>query len=406
MMSRTPTVRILVLLTALRPAGLPGDEPPLTLEGALQLARERSVAVIAARSRIEEAQAQVRGARVLRDNPVLEAAIGRRDEDGVPADFDFGLRQTFELGGRRGGRIAAAEAGLSRETALLDAVRVRALREVALAFFRSRVAEERVRLARIASGYAGDVRRITDRRHAAGDVAALDVNLAAGALAKARSEERAAEAEEVLAKSELRASLGLDAGTTLTLAGEIGPQPLPDLALLRKAAEERPEVRALEAEARQAEAEIAVGKGLRWPDVTPAVRFERDDGTHVLWGGLTVTLPTWSRGQEVRSAGEARVSRLGVALEAARRVARVELEGAYEAHRLRLAAVAALEDSALHLEENATLAKRSYEVGQIGLSEWLQVRRETLETRLLHLARLLDAREAEMDLLARAGVLR
>jgi outer membrane protein, heavy metal efflux system len=396
---------LIVIATAL-PSRAAGQEPPLTLEAALQRARERSVAVVAARSRLEEARARVRGARVLRDNPVLDAAVGHRYEDGGPTDFDFGLRQTFELGGRRGGRIAAAEAGLARETAALDAVRGRTLREVALAFVRGLAAEERVRLSRTSSGYAADVERLTERRYAAGDVAALDLNLAAGALAKARSEERAAEAAEVLAKSELRALLGLDTRTPLALEGGIGPRPLPDLADLRKAAEERPEVRAIEAELREAEGESAVGRGMRWPEVTPAVRLERDDGTLVLWGGLTVTLPVWSRGQAALSVAEARASRLSAELEAARHVARVEVEGAYEAHRLRLAAVAALERSAAHLEENATLARRSYEVGQIGLSEWLQVRRETLETGLLHLLRLLDAREAEIDLLARSGLLR
>jgi outer membrane protein, heavy metal efflux system len=405
-MSRPRTMHVLILLTAVVPAGAVGQEPPLTLEGALQRTRERSAAVVAARARLDEARARVRGARVLRDNPVLDAAAGHRYEDGGPTDLDFGLSQTFELGGRRSGRIAAAEGALAREIALADAVRVRVLREVAMAFVRSLVAEERVRLARTSSGYAAEVQRLTDRRYAAGDVAALDVNLAAGALARARSEERAAEAAEVLAKSELRMLLGLDAGRALTLEGDIRPRPLPEVPGIEKVAEERPEVRAIQADVRETKAEIVVGKGLRWPDVTPRVRFEREDGTHVLWGGLTVTLPVWSRGQEALGVAEARQSRLAVELDAARRAARAELEGAYEAHRLRLAAVAALDDSAARLEENAMLAQRSYEVGQIGLSEWLQVRRETLETRLLHLVRLLEAREAEIDLLAKAGWLR
>jgi outer membrane protein, heavy metal efflux system len=405
-MSRPRTMHVLILLTAALPAGAAVSDAPLTLEGVLERARERSVAVVAAKARLEEARARVRGARVVRDNPVLDAAAGHRYEDGGPTDLDFGLSQTFELGGRRSGRIAAAEGALAREMALADAVRVRALREVATSFFRSLAAEERVRLARTSSGYAAEVERLTDRRYAAGDVAALDVNLAAGALAKARSEERAAEAEEVLAKSELRVLLGLNAGRALTLEGDIRPRPLPDVPEPERVAGERPEVRAIEAEVREAEAEIAVGKGLRWPDVTPGVRLEKDDGTYVLWGGLKVTLPVWTRGQEVRGRGEARASRLGLELEAARRAARVEVEAAYEAYRLRLAAVSALDDSAARLEENAILAQRSYEVGQIGLSEWLQVRRETLETRLVHLVRLLEAREAEIDLLAKAGLLR
>jgi cobalt-zinc-cadmium efflux system outer membrane protein len=407
MMRRHLTVPLLVLLTAgAPPPGLAVEEAPLTLEAALDRARARSLAVIAGQSRIEEARARARGARVLRDNPVLEGAVGHRYEEGGATDFDVALGQTFELGGRRGARIAAADASLARETAAADHARVRALREVASAFFRSVAAEERVRLSRVSSGFAEDVQRITERRHAAGDVAALDVNLAAGALAKARSEERAAEAEEVLAKSDLKALLAMDAEVPLALAEGDGPRALPTLEALREAAEERPEVRALEAELREAASEVALGKGSRWPDVTPSVRFEKDDGTNVLWGGLRLSLPVWSRGQEARAVGEARAARLGGELEAARRIARVEVEGAWEAHRLRRAAAAALDASAAHLEENATLARRSYEVGQIGLMDWLQARRETLETRLLHLARLLDAREAEMDVLAKAGLLR
>jgi cobalt-zinc-cadmium efflux system outer membrane protein len=393
----------LTLLAAILPGTAAGHEPPLTLEGALQAARERSVVILASPSRLEEAEARVRGARALRDDPVLEGAFGHRYDDG-PADLDFSVSQTFELGGRRGARTSVAEAALAREKALADSARVRVLRDVSVAFFRGLIAAERVRLARTSSAYAADVQRLTERRYAAGDVAALDVNLAAGALGRARSEERTAEAAEALARSDLRALLGLEAAPTLE--GGIGPRPLPDLAELQKAAAERPEVRAIEAEIREARAEIAVGRGLRWPDVTPAVRYERDEGTNVLWGGLRVTLPVWNRGREARAVGEARVSRLGLELEAAWRTARAEVEGAYEAHRLRLAAVAALEEGARHLEENAALAQRSYEVGQIGLSDWLQVRRETLETRLLHLVRIQDAREGEIDLLAKSGLLR
>jgi hypothetical protein len=58
------------------------------------------------------------------------------------------------------------------------------------------------------------------------------------------------------------------------------------------------------------------------------------------------------------------------------------------------------------LKDNDALARRSYEVGQIGLGELLIVLRETAAVRAALLERLADAAEARIELAARAGVLR
>jgi hypothetical protein len=58
------------------------------------------------------------------------------------------------------------------------------------------------------------------------------------------------------------------------------------------------------------------------------------------------------------------------------------------------------------LDDNDALARRSYEVGQIGLGELFLVRRETGEVRAALLERVAEAAEARVDLEARAGVLR
>jgi cobalt-zinc-cadmium efflux system outer membrane protein len=91
---------------------------------------------------------------------------------------------------------------------------------------------------------------------------------------------------------------------------------------------------------------------------------------------------------------------------AQRRAVHTEVTSVYQAYRLRLAALQELEEAARHVEENETLARRSYEEGQIGLAELLLVRRETVEARLVHLERRLAVAEAEVDLMARAGVVR
>src|SRR6187549_11805 len=117
------------LLMSLSPFAV-ADDQPLTFERAIARARAHAPALQSARSRVEEARARARAASLLRDNPVLEGAVGRR-QDGVVPNLDFGLSQTFELGGKRSARVAAAHAALARETAVADETTRRIVREVA-----------------------------------------------------------------------------------------------------------------------------------------------------------------------------------------------------------------------------------------------------------------------------------
>lgn len=384
------------------PGAFAGDGV-LTLEDALQRARERAAPAVSARWRMEEARARARGARLLRDHPAIESAFGGRS-DGSAHDFELGLSQTLELGGARRSRIAAADAAVELEAASAEQARVLVLRDVALAFLRALAAAERVEIAEASVRDADEVLRIAARRLDAGDVTALDVNLAENAAARARSEQRSAAAAGALARGELRVLIAMDPDAPLSPAGDLRPRPVADVGALLAAADTRPDIAAIEAERRAAAAEAAAGRPA--PELTPGVRWERDDGTRILWAGLTVTLPLWNRGQEARAVGAARGARLAHAADALRRSARQEVASAYEAYGLRVSAASELDAAAERTEENEALARRSYEEGQIGLGELLLVRREGLEVRALQVERRLAARELETELLARAGVLR
>jgi cobalt-zinc-cadmium efflux system outer membrane protein len=378
----------------------------LTLEAALARAREQSPAMLSARARIEEARGRLRGASALRDNPVLESATGRRSDNAAPADLELGVSQAFELGGRRGARTAGAQAGVDWAMASADDTLRTLLRQVADAFFRALHAEQRLAVARSSEMYAADVYRIADRRHAAGDIAALEVNVASSALSRARSEVRASEASRVAALGNLRVLLNVGPEEPLSVAGDLGERRAYELDELIARAMERPDLKALEAEMREAEADIRLGRGYGWPDLSPGVRYERDDGERVLWAGLTVTLPLFNRGQELKAVGEARAERIRMEIQALSRAVQTEVRSAFDAYQLRLRAAEELQTTLDTLDENEALARRSYEVGQIGLAEFLLVRRETLETRLARLDRLLEAAEARAHLESRAGVMR
>lgn len=122
---------------------------------------------------------------------------------------------------------------------------------------------------------------------------------------------------------------------------------------------------------------------------------------------MTLTLPTFARGQELQSAGMARAAKLRAELDAARSRINVEVRSAFEAYARRLAAVDALEADAIPgIDDNEALAARSFEVGQIGLPDLLLLRREILDTRSQYLDALFEAALARVDLETSAGLLR
>jgi cobalt-zinc-cadmium efflux system outer membrane protein len=165
---------------------------------------------------------------------------------------------------------------------------------------------------------------------------------------------------------------------------------------------ERPEVQAVEAQVREAEAEIRLGKGFAWPEITPGIRYERDEGDRVIWAGLSIRLPVFDRGQQVRAVGRIRADRLRGEAEARKRILQTQVRGALALHEMRLAAVKELAANADTLAQSEALARRSYEVGQIGLGELLLLRRETAEARRQWLDSLVDLAQtgAELDSLA------
>jgi cobalt-zinc-cadmium efflux system outer membrane protein len=244
-----------------------------------------------------------------------------------------------------------------------------------------------------------------DRRFKVGDIAVLDVNLARGSLARVRAEREGAEAAKALALGELRQLLGLDG--PVDVEGSLSKPDERDVNAALLAAGQRPEIRVLEAGIQEAEAELRLGESFSRPEYGVGVRYAREEGDQIVLGGLAVTLPFFSKGQEQRAIGSARAARLRAELDAARMRIAAEVRASFDAFERRLAAVNVLEADVIPgLDENEQLTTRSFDVGQIGLPDLLLIRREILETRLQYLDALLEAALARTDLDASSGILR
>lgn len=396
----------------------------ITYERALALARQQAPALAAARARAREAQSQVEAASVWRFNPQLSGSAGPRwRSDGTSVDWSVSAQQWLEVGGQRGERMKAARAAASAGAAQSADARRLLLRDVGVAFISALYWERRIALADENLRIAESVARIARRRHEVGEVGGLEQSVSSLAAVRARTEVDRARAFHVRAEGRLKALLGIPVSSALVCRGDLRhlaapgerlgsrerrlesgtPRPQSTPVDLR----ERPDLRALEAEARQARAEAALGRAKRVPDLALGARFAREESDNLLHGTLTIALPVFDRGQGAVAVAEARGDRLRAELAATRGIASIEADTAQKTAEQLTAAVRRFEQSALEtLERSERLATASYEAGAVPLGELLAVRRELVQAKLDYAELLLGAATARAELAASTGALR
>lgn len=384
-----------------------GQERVLTIDEALDLAREQAASVVLAKGRIEAARArQAQAGRRFQENPALEVNGGFRRAEDDHLDFEAALSQGLYDRNRRAARIAGAQAAVERAQAELDDARRLLLRDVWTTFFRGLNAMDRVALLARVRQAADELLAATERRYEAGEGTALEQNRARVAAASARAEQSAAQAEASSVLAEIEALLGLPPGETVEIRSGPALDPPPGLEALLAGLDRRPDLRAIAAELREAEAEVRLGRALARPGLGVRGGVGREEGADLVTAGVVVSLPFHDRGQETLAVGQARAAALRQALDAARKAADAEVRGRHSALLRHLAAVRELEQTALPaLEDNESLALKSFEAGEIDLGELLLIRREILETRLTYLERLLDVSLTRFELEAAAGAL-
>ncbi len=387
--------------------GTAGAQTPLTLAEVVARAREHAPQVVAARLAVDEARGRLLGAGLrFQTNPDVELGLGNRTGSSARStDLEVGVGQLFEPAGRRTARTASARAQIGARTAALDEITRAVTREVLAAFYSTLHANERIRLLTTTEQLAVRMHEVADRRFRAGDLAVLDVNIARSAVARIRANREATEAVRITSLGEIKSLLGLEG--PIAVQGSLLPVAEPDASALAQAAMLRPELQSLEAELQEADADTQLARTFSRPDYTIGARYEREGGDQILLGALTVSLPLFSTGQELRAVGTARATRLRTELTAARARVQTELRTALDSYARRLEALRILQREALPtLEENEALAARSFEVGQIGLPDLLLIHREIQDTQFQFLDAQLEAAFARVNVDAAAAVLR
>ncbi len=345
-MSRTRfgiCVRISIIAIAPLVASVAVAQVPLTLSGALALARERNPDLAAAREGALSARAQQAVADQF-PNPVLTATTTKIPSDGTSSrtafgngffdrsyDSTLGVSQLFELGGKRRNRRMSAEEGrIQAQARIADAERT-----LISAVVRSYVAAVASReVARIGQESAESFQKSAElavSREGAGDISRSDrtqVEIAAG---RSRTDAASAEAAFRSALRSLGAILALPAGSEGELADTLDTLLSTRIELETPdetgALERRPDLKALEAAVRRAQADVLLQRSLRVPDPTVIAQYERQppDQRNSIGLGIAIPIPVFNQNRGGIASAESALSGAKRELDTARLHARAEL---------------------------------------------------------------------------------
>lgn len=379
----------------------------LTLERALELARRQAPDLVTARARVIEAGGQVESAAIWPFAPQLQTSAGPRfqRDDTIP-QWSVGATQWLELGGQRGHRIEAARAGVDAAAARSEHAERLLLRAVGLAFVQMLYWERRVALAEENLRIAGEIARVALRKYEVGEAGGLEESVAALALDRVQAEHARARAALGQVDGRVKVLLGIDESAVIVTRGDL--RQLATVAVTpSERVEARPDVRALAAEIRQAEAQADLGRAARVPNLGLGASYAREEQADIVQGTLTVALPLFDRGQGTTAVAEGRRARIETELRAARGRAAVEVDTALATARALGAAVRAFEQRGLAtLERVERISTASYEAGAIPLGELLAVRRELVSAKLEYTDLLMGAATARVELAASTGAFR
>lgn len=350
----------------------------VSLGGILAFADQRSPVLTVARSTRSRAEAaRVAASILLPTNPEVSVAAGPRfGISGTGVDVDVTLMQQIQIAGERGARIDAADALRDLTDAEIEQIRWAVHCDVHAAFHRALVEQERMRLAERVVTFQQEVLRVVERQIAAGEVAPLALRLAQAEVAQAQQVLVAAQQAFLVSRIRLAQLSGWPVATPPMPAGAVdSPRDPPPLDRLSAVARERlPSLRAGAARIREAEARSMLADREAWPRPSLGVQYRREgnpttEGAYdIVMGVVSIPIPSFQLNQGERARARADVTVAEAELDASRRL----LDGQIAEARSEVVAAAARTraygtEILPRFEENLTLLRRSFELGEIDI---------------------------------------
>lgn len=385
------------------------QENRITLLEALQRSTMQNPEVRTAVAELETARGQRTAAGVWRYNPQVFGFAGpARNPDTSLTSYQVGLTQAFELGGKRGSRVAAAdlriEAAAARVARQQALARARTRRAFALAV----LARDRATTAATAESVATMLRDAAVERLQLGAGTQLELNVARAAAVRERWLRLVAERQAISARFDLAATIGLPPDQFVDPEGPLPPLPdeVPaeaDLVALAEA--RRSDVAAARAEAEATEADIRAARAQAVPDPQVGIAAGQNEDFSVTLFSVSLPLPVFNRGQGDRAVAYAEAARAAIAADTTRTRAEREIRDSYRGYVKARDAIRTFDMQAVGaLQENIALATESFQAGKISLLILNSVRRELLDAQFAYLDALADLYERFLGLEAATQV--
>ncbi len=285
-----------------------------TVEQLSDAAFARSRELLAARQTL----AIVRGRLIqagLRPNPTFDVEqtsdyLTGRSGEGNTA---IGTTQVFELGGKRGKRVAVAQLEYDRAVAEVRALERQIAAEIRTAYAQALAAARQLDSAERLIVLDQELARITEARLREGDVAQLDLNLVRVEVDRLRAQTVQSRADFETQLITLRTLAGFDPTESLTLAPALERPPSLEMTIAAAteiALRERADLQAARIAEELGDARIGLAEAQRTPNLAASVRYSRsrsvfentpvgtlNDIDHLLTVGVSIEIPIRNRNQ-------------------------------------------------------------------------------------------------------------
>jgi len=385
-----------VALLIARPSGAQ-DVTRFTYAEALQRALAANPAIIAAQTRraIGAAGVAVAGERL---NPE-----GRIELDRDEPHQAYSVAVPIELGGKRGRRVAVAEAESKTTEAEIAQLIVETRNEVRRSYFDRVIADGRLAVLDDLQSILSRARDAARARFEAGSSPRLEVLQAELELAQAQNESVGARGSATAARLKFNALLGLPVESSTTIApAEL--EPAINLVDAMARARANSELTVLDRRLDAQRARIALAKAMQHSDITPEGTIEHgfaeDAPFQTGWrAALAITLPIFTTHKAGVTLEEATLKQLEAERNAVELKIAAAVSGAIAVADAQRAQYIRYRDEILpQAIQVETMADDAYRLGQTGISAYLQALQATRDVRLRFLQAEADLHAALADL--------
>ena len=381
-------------------------ESRVSLEIAIQTALRENPKLNAIREKVKVARARVEGIALL-ENPELET------EFAGGADFaqGFELTQTFQLGGQRGHRRWIATTHLGKVNVELSEASRLLTKSVKTAFYELALVQEKLKLAREIIQHTEQMRDIAQFQFETGDISVTQANLANIQLQSALRETSTLESDWHLAQLELNGLMGAPLEVARTAINGLPEKISADThqkltldTLKTHALAHRTDLKSLRLDAQLTEGKLQLAKAANIPDLSVGALGQRSADENTFGIKFTIPLPLFDRNRAEINAARAQQQVDVVQISDAERQIIREVMSAFLSLNAARKTIGFYEGDSLELlNENLSLTRAAYELGEAKLLEVILMQNEFIKTRFAYLEALAAYYKALSQLEAAIG---